>query len=94
MEKFFTVKRGFLSETYCNLMKEVPSGRKSCEDWLIGLPSWEYDHPGSGFHLFLGFPYLNYEMPPERIWSEPELVGSEEILLVVIRSTKSDIPSD
>ena len=45
------------------------------------------------FHSFPGFLYLNSEMSPERVRSEPGLVGLEEIHLAVIRRPKCDFPS-
>ena len=53
------------------------------------VPLQDEDHSRSVPHSFPNFFYLNSEMSPERVRSEPGLVGSEEIHLVVIRHPKS-----
>ena len=56
-------------------------------------PLQDKDHFGSGPHSFPGFLCLNSGMTPERVWSEPGLVSSKELNLVLIRCPKCDFMS-
>ena len=74
-----------------------------CERSLLGsipvkinsvrLPVQVEDHFGSGLYSFPGFLCFNSRMSPEQVWSEPGLVSSEEIHVVVIRHPKCDFLS-
>ena len=53
-------------------------------------PLQDENHSGSGPRSFSGFHCLNTGLSSERVRSEPWLVGSEEVHLVLTRHPKSD----
>ena len=66
---------------------KVSPGLNIWEDWL---PLQDEDHSGNDPQLFPGSLYLNSGVSPERVRSEPGLVGSKETPLAWTGSPKCD----